>query len=460
VVEDHPVTRVVLERNLAAMGMQALSADTCDDAIQQLESATSEGVPISVVLIDAETPQKGWVALVRRIRGSARIAHTPVILMSAARSAGEAAIVPELGIGGHLLKPVGLSGLERAITRATRVIQAERVSAAVVGAAEPERAIRVLLAEDNVVNRTISSRHLTIQGHRVTLAVNGVEALEKLRGGRFDLILMDISMPEMDGLQATAAIRAQERITGEHTPIVAMTAHAMAGDRERFLAAGMDDYISKPFRAEDIASLIARFLARSADAGRRVQNSDAEPLHPSMPLRIVVADDHELVRNGITRTLQRREPEWQIIGQAKDGAEALAVCRATQPEVLVLDLHMPEVSGYEVLEHIKEASPRTRVIVLSMEGDNEVVHRVLRLGAEGFVFKSEAARDLTSAIEAVGAGSSFFSARATELLLSTSGEPGDHPGSVHTSPLTPRERQISTLAVSRQCSHTEPNLLN
>jgi CheY-like chemotaxis protein/signal transduction histidine kinase len=451
VVEDHPVSRFVLERNLAAMGMQAASADTHDAAIQQLESAVSEGVPISVALIDSELHRQGWVALVRRIRSSQRIAHTPIILMSAARSAGEAAIAPELRIGGHLLKPVGLSDLERAIARATQASRAEHVPATVAGAGEPGRPIRILLAEDNVVNRTLALRHLTMQGHRVTVALNGVEALEKVSGDWFDLILMDISMPGMDGLQATAAIRAGERITGEHTPIVAMTAHAMAGDRERFLAAGMDDYISKPFRAEDLGSLIARVLTRSGDCAAgapvAVHQNDAEPAHPLGALRIVVADDHELVRNGITGTLQRRKPEWQVIGEAKDGEEALEVCRATQPEVLVLDLNMPNVSGYEVLQNIKEASPGTRVIVLSMEGGDDVVQRVLRLGAKGIVFKSEAARDLTSAIERVAAGNSFFSAKATDMLLSAYGQP-DTTSSVVPSPLTAHERQIVMLAAS------------
>ena len=132
-------------------------------------------------------------------------------------------------------------------------------AAAVAGPAQTLRPLRVLLVEDNPVNQRLAHEILSRRGHRVTVAENGREALDRLSEATFDIVLMDVQMPEMNGLDATRAIRAGEHATGRHVPIVAMTAHAMAGDRERCLAAGMDEYLTKPIRAEALISHVERF---------------------------------------------------------------------------------------------------------------------------------------------------------------------------------------------------------
>ena len=119
--------------------------------------------------------------------------------------------------------------------------------------------LRILLAEDNAVNQKLAARLLEKQGHRVTVTGNGLEALAALDHEKFDIVFMDVQMPEMDGFEATAAIRARERGTGRRQPVIAMTAHAMQGDRERCLEAGMDDYIAKPFGSRELGDLLGRF---------------------------------------------------------------------------------------------------------------------------------------------------------------------------------------------------------
>jgi CheY-like chemotaxis protein len=131
----------------------------------------------------------------------------------------------------------------------------------------PARSLRILVAEDNVINQLVAVRLLEKQGHTVALAVNGKEALALLAAGQFDAVFMDVQMPEMDGLEATAAIRAGERGTGRHLPIIALTAHALPADRERCLASGMDAYLAKPVRGSDLADALALVVPASAAGG-------------------------------------------------------------------------------------------------------------------------------------------------------------------------------------------------
>ena len=174
----------------------------------------------------------------------------------------------ELGIAAHLVKPIRQSELFDTILRVLGLstTAAETMSepgkpGAVTEPAQ-ERALDILVAEDNTINQHLALRLLEKQGHRVILAGNGIEAIALWQKQRFDLVLMDVQMPEMSGLEATAAIRARELQTGQHIPIVAMTAHAMKGDRERCLAAGMDDYIPKPIQAQQLYEVVNRSTER------------------------------------------------------------------------------------------------------------------------------------------------------------------------------------------------------
>ena len=210
------------------------------------------------------------------------------MMLTSAGQRGDAARCRELGLEGYLTKPVSQSELLDAVLRVAGPKRPAAKPALVTrhSLREEGRSLRILLAEDNAVNQLLASRLLENQGHNVVTAGNGRAALERLEKETFDLILMDIQMPEIDGFEATAAIRKKEESTGKHLPIIAMTAHAMEGDRERCLAAGMDGYISKPIKAEDLIDAIEN-LGRSpavAEAATPAKPREQEPIDTASAL--------------------------------------------------------------------------------------------------------------------------------------------------------------------------------
>jgi two-component system sensor histidine kinase/response regulator len=186
--------------------------------------------------------------------------------LTSAGQRGDAARCREMGLEGYLTKPVSQSELLDAVLLVAGAKRREEKPALVTRHTlrEEGRSLRILLAEDNAVNQVLASRLLEKQGHNVVIVSNGRAALERLEKASFDLILMDIQMPEIDGFEATALIRKKEESTGKHLPIIAMTAHAMEGDRERCLAAGMDGYVAKPIKPEDLRAAIANLAQAPA----------------------------------------------------------------------------------------------------------------------------------------------------------------------------------------------------
>ncbi|MBW1770366.1 MAG: response regulator [Deltaproteobacteria bacterium] len=193
-------------------------------------------------------------------------ANLKIILLTSVGRKGDAAQLPKFGISGCLTKPVKQSDFFNAIMMALgHPTDEEMAVISRYDVQEAQRRFGVLVVEDNPVNQKVAATMLKKRGHRVVVASNGREALEALDKERVDLVLMDVQMPEMDGFEATELIRDREKGNGGHIPIVAMTAHAMKGDRERCLAAGMDNYVSKPIRAEDLFSIIEDLVHRSQD---------------------------------------------------------------------------------------------------------------------------------------------------------------------------------------------------
>jgi CheY-like chemotaxis protein len=209
-----------------------------------------------LVLLDAVMPEMDGFTLAEKIKEQPELADATVMMLSSAMPAGSAARCGALGIAGLLTKPVNQSELLDAILIAVgpgaKGGNSRGVGTSLAGTDAGGSGLRILVAEDNLVNRAVATGILEKEGHVLVHAATGREAVEAFRDGCFDLILMDVQMPEMDGFEATGRIRELEEGTGRHTTIVAMTAHAMAGDRERCLAAGMDDYVSKPLRKEDL----------------------------------------------------------------------------------------------------------------------------------------------------------------------------------------------------------------
>jgi signal transduction histidine kinase/CheY-like chemotaxis protein len=272
VVDDHPTNRRILQETLTQWGMCPTLADGGRSALEAIERAHVEGPRFRLVLLDANMPDLDGFTLAARIRQHPDLAEATIMMLSSADQLGDAARCRELGIHRYLTKPVKQSELLEAIlTQLGSVRSGGRPPAASAPRwREGSRALRILVAEDNAVNQRMILRTLEKRGHSVILAENGQRALEALERGGFDVILMDVQMPAMSGLEATAAIREQERLTGAHIPIVGLTAHAMAGDRARCLAAGMDGYVTKPIAPtelfEQIEALTRREPALDTDA--------------------------------------------------------------------------------------------------------------------------------------------------------------------------------------------------
>ena len=274
VVDDNETNRFILQEITNVWGMKPTAATGVDEAIAALEKARSDGQPIQVVLTDMYMPRRDGFALIEWLRASPEYADVRVMILSSGPTAEHRARAKELHVASYLTKPVRQSTLFDAI--ATALGPAKLPPAAPAAAPAPElakaaRPMQILLAEDNPVNQMTATTMFEKLGHAVAVANNGRQAIDKLNEQAFDVVFMDVQMPEMDGVTATGEIRKQEQATGKHIPIVAMTAHAMKGDKEKCLEAGMDDYVSKPIRRKDLAEVIARiverFLTPAAAAG-------------------------------------------------------------------------------------------------------------------------------------------------------------------------------------------------
>jgi CheY-like chemotaxis protein len=259
VVDDNPVNRVLLERQTRSWGMRPDVVDGGRQAIDAVLTAAREGRPFDLVLLDANMPDIDGFMVASEISRRPELAGTPILMLSSSGLGGETARCRELGVAAYLTKPLRPTELMSAIGRALDATagRAETVAAAAPTTAPAvTRRCRVLVAEDNPVNQRVAASLLERRGHTVVIAATGVDALAALDRDTFDVVLMDVQMPEMDGFEATAAIRAREREHGGHQRIVAMTAHALSGDAERCYRAGMDGYLSKPLNRLDLFAAV------------------------------------------------------------------------------------------------------------------------------------------------------------------------------------------------------------
>jgi len=268
VVDDNATNRLLLAKMLERWKMRPSQAANAAQAMQRLQEAKQAGSPFNLVIVDVQMPEVDGFALVEQFGKQSDLGDFAVVMLTSAGQPGDAARCRELGIAAYLTKPVGQEELLLTILavleeREPRMAAPHLVTRHTVR--ERGRHLRILLAEDNAVNQLLAVRMLEKQGYSVSLANNGKEALSALERGKFDVVLMDVQMPEMDGFEATAAIREREKATAApHQIVIAMTAHAIAGDRERCLRAGMDGYVSKPFRIVELLKEIETLTGSTA----------------------------------------------------------------------------------------------------------------------------------------------------------------------------------------------------
>jgi len=274
-VDDNAVNRRILREMLSHWQMQPSVVASGETAIVEMLRAAHDGMPFPLVILDGMMPEMDGFMVAEKIREHAELSGTTVMMLTSGMPANAVARCDELGVARYLIKPVTQAELLDAMLIAigrTAKMEPVSLSPSIVRAAT---GLRILIAEDNVINRALASGILEKRGHSLVQAANGREAVEAAAREAFDLVLMDVQMPEVDGLEATRCIRESEHGTARHTPIAAMTAHAMAGDRERCLDAGMDDYISKPLQKADLLDLLDRISAG--------QNSASAAIPPSIP---------------------------------------------------------------------------------------------------------------------------------------------------------------------------------
>ncbi len=276
VVDDNSTNRMILQELLLNWGMRVSVVDSGEAALAELERTGGDGPEFVLALLDVMMPRMDGFELAGKIRQQSRLAGLRILMLTSAGRSDQEALRAELDISRILLKPVKHSDLLQAMTDALGVSEAEAGKRIPEERPEGVAARRVLLVEDNPVNQKVARDLLTRRGHLVELAQNGQEAVAAVGQAAFDVVLMDIHMPVMDGLAATRAIRARECSGGTHVPIIAMTAGATTEDREQCFAAGMDAFVSKPFRAADLNRAVES-IAAGAERGNLAVAAPASP---------------------------------------------------------------------------------------------------------------------------------------------------------------------------------------
>jgi CheY-like chemotaxis protein len=262
VVDDNVTNRRILVELLASWGMKAVEAADHAEAVREAAAAST---PFALALIDMHVPGSSGDEIVTALRNSRSCASAPMLLLTSAdQPHGRAS---DTVIAGYLVKPIGQHALLDAIRHAigARMTPDQEPAAPAVTPMRAARRLRVLVAEDNPVNQKLAQHLLERRGHTPIVVTNGRDAVERLQADDFDLVLMDLQMPEMDGFEATAAIRARERDARvPRVPIVALTAHAMEGDRQRCMDADMDGYVAKPVKPVELFEVIDRVMAAAS----------------------------------------------------------------------------------------------------------------------------------------------------------------------------------------------------
>jgi two-component system, sensor histidine kinase and response regulator len=327
IVDDNETNRRILRQQLTSWKLENDETENGLDALVRLRQAAGEGLPYDLALLDMQMPEMDGMELARHVKADPDLSSVRLVLLTSTGRRGDGEEAREAGIAAYLTKPVRQSDLYDAIATVmgepdgeagapeTRLVTRHSLRAQ----KSVERA-HLLVAEDNRVNQTVARRMLENLGYRVDVVPDGQKALEALATTDYGAVLMDVQMPEMDGYEATAEIRARESRAGVRTPIIAMTANAMAGDREKALAAGMDDYVPKPVKSEELGAVLRRWVPDIEKTAAAEGSPEEPPPGDAGPLdREVLAGLRELGDPGLFSELVE-----MFIG---DTAERIAALR-------------------------------------------------------------------------------------------------------------------------------------
>ncbi len=392
IVDDSHTSRRVISEMLDNWGLESKSVRDAETALSALREAQQKGNAFNLLLTDVNLPKTDGLRLVEQVKADPQLAVTPVIVLTSAQREEDLERCEDLQVAAHLTKPVKQSDLLDAIaaTMGGAVFHREDPVETLAEAEARLPRLRILLTEDSQINQRLVLGLLERQRHHVVVANNGQEALERLASSSFDIVLMDVQMPIMDGLEATRSIRKLEKQQGGHIPIIAMTAHAMKGDRERCLAAGMDQYLSKPIRARQLVDMLALVTAqealpievpeplvpsvtsdvvdwsealRSAGGDRRLLGEIVEAFLEESPR--LIKSMHDAVEQGDMKTLERAA--HTLKSSARYFGASHASETAFRLEVMGRDRQLPHVAdGLAELE--EELTNLTQVLVDYCQG--------------------------------------------------------------------------------------------
>ncbi|MGB7023662.1 MAG: PAS domain S-box protein [Candidatus Acidiferrales bacterium] len=315
VVDDNETNRVILSELLSQWGMEPEQAASGSEALTLLASKGHSGAPFRLALIDADMPEMDGFALAERVKNTPEASALNMFMLSSTMQSGDIARSHEAGLAGFLTKPVQPSELLDAILGVMSSTEKMAAEAEDIQSTQQTgktgNGMRILLAEDNVVNRQLAARLLEKRGYAVVIANNGIEALAAVEREEIDMVLMDVQMPEMDGLEAIRAIRSKEKISKRHLPIISLTAHVMKGDREKCIEAGADDYIPKPIQPANLFAAIERMrTSRLGNEPRLAASAISDSLDSAALLervqgdRGLLAEIVQLFENGLPEILQ------------------------------------------------------------------------------------------------------------------------------------------------------------
>jgi two-component system, sensor histidine kinase and response regulator len=265
IIDDNRTNQRILHGMLLRWEMKPTTVDGGEEALAALALARDKGEQFSLILTDMHMPHMDGFTLIERIRQQPAFSTPTIVMLTSAGHRGDAERCKKLGVSAYLLKPIRQSELREAIAL---VLGGRSYNGAIPlvtryslqDVRDSDDILSILVAEDNSVNQRLAARMLEKRGHRVTLAGNGQEALDALAREDFDIVFMDVQMPEMDGMTATSLLRQREQGSAKHQVVIALTAHALKGDEERCLAAGMDGYLSKPIRPQELDDILSRRL--------------------------------------------------------------------------------------------------------------------------------------------------------------------------------------------------------
>jgi PAS domain S-box-containing protein len=335
IVDDNATNRRILFEMCRNWGMKPVLASGATEAISLLTEACAANAPFRVLLTDVHMPDVDGFALLRSVRDDKDLCGLPVVMLSSGEQLDDSIRRAELNVACSLMKPAKQSEVYGAVLKALSLSHTgvtHEHDSTEIAADVTRRTLKILLAEDNRVNQRLACGVLAKMGHVVAVVENGQLAVEAIQGEHYDVVLMDVQMPVMDGFEATAAIRTVQRGCEHQTPIVAMTAHAMHGDREKCLQAGMDEYVSKPIRSRTLAAILNRLAAernlgqpvvaatREDDSSQQAPQTTVPPATPA-PVDWTAAmegvdGDEALLQDVIAAFIEESDPLMQQIHTA------------------------------------------------------------------------------------------------------------------------------------------------